>query len=205
MFVAAVPSSTAPPNMAVNRTRYGMAARPRSAVAYPAPHGRAAMPQRAGYLYVRAHQKPDPPPAISGSPRNAHANSARLRMLHGAHRPRIYGEGRRNARRPAPSQRVTPPSASNRRASGSRSVRSNAAERSAPAPEAPARANVQSVGRRYPLGFATNLSVLHRRVRPNTSVNARPSGGPLGPRAAHCHHAARGPSVPPPGPRYLER
>ncbi len=38
------------PNPSVNRTRYGKAARPRGAMVYPAPRGRAALPQRSGYL-----------------------------------------------------------------------------------------------------------------------------------------------------------
>jgi hypothetical protein len=41
--------------------------------------------------------------------------------------------------------------------------------------------------------------------RPNSSVNARPNGGALGPRSRVLHHRLCGPSTPPPVPRYLER
>jgi len=46
---------------------------------------------------------------------------------------------------------------------------------------------------------------LRLQPRPNPSVNARPSGGPPGPRCRVVHHRPRGPGVPPLVPRYLER
>ncbi len=53
-------------------------------------------------------------------------------------------------------------------------------------------------------GAATSSS-LRPQVRPNTSVNARPSGGPPGPAPGVVYHPSAGPGGPPPAPRYLER
>ena len=52
---------------------------------------------------------------------------------------------------------------------------------------------------------AATASSLRSQARPNTSVNARPNGGPAGPRSRAGYHRPRGPAVPPLGPRYLER